>query len=31
MNDIYEISFVLICFGAVVLFAYFGDKRGQRF
>ena len=30
MNDIYEIGVVIICFGVVALFAYFGDKRGQK-
>ena len=30
MNDIYEIGFVIICFGVVILLGYFGDKRGQK-
>ena len=30
MNDIYEIGVVIICSGVVVLFAYFGDKKGQK-
>ena len=27
MNDIYEIGFVIIYFGAVILWGYFEDKK----
>lgn len=30
MNDIYEIGFVILCFGVIALLAYFEDKKGQK-
>ena len=30
MNDIYEIGFVVICLGVVVLLAYFEDKKDNK-
>ena len=30
MNDIYEISFVAICLGLVILLGYFEDKKEQK-
>ena len=30
MNDIYEISFVIMCFGIVILLEYFEDKKAQK-
>jgi hypothetical protein len=30
MNDIYEIGFVILCFGIVVLLAYFEDNKEQK-
>ena len=30
MNDIYEIGFILICFGIVILLAYLEDKKEQK-
>ena len=30
MNDIYEIGFVIVCFGLVILWGYFEDKKAQK-
>ena len=30
MNDIYEISFVIICLGLVILLGYFEDNKEQK-
>ena len=30
MNDIYEISLVIVCFGLVILWGYFEDKKAQK-
>ena len=30
MNDIYEIGFVIVCFGLVILLSYFEGKKGQK-
>ena len=30
MNDIYEISFVIICLGLVILLGYLEDKKEQK-
>lgn len=30
MNDIYEIGFVILCLGLVVLLAYFEDKKDKK-
>ena len=30
MNDIYEIGVVIICFGVVILFTYFEDKKVKK-
>lgn len=30
MNDIYEISFVAICLGLVILLGYFEDKKDTK-
>lgn len=30
MNDIYEIIFVIICLGIVILMGYFEDKKGKK-
>lgn len=30
MNDIYEIGFVILCFGLVILWGYFEDKKAQK-
>ena len=30
MNDIYEISFLAICTGLIILLGYFEDKKGQK-
>ena len=30
MNDIYEMGFIIMCFGIVILLAYFEDKKEQK-
>ena len=30
MNDIYEIIFIIGCFGLVILLGYFEDKKEQK-
>ena len=30
MNDVYEIGFVVVCIGLIILLGYFEDKKEQK-